>query len=119
MTDNIINNIKSKEHQQKVIDTIEYINYLELKNEMLVERLQDYNKDEEIKLLLGDIMDIRKRAFWIRTDEDMQKLHGAFTEHEKQCGSHSYHYEIYPTGIGNVVYFKCKSCGYEKCIADI
>ena len=119
MTGDIINNIKSKEHEQKIIDIIEYINYLELKNETLAEKLQDYNKDEDIKQLQNEIMNVRKRAFWLRTEADMQILDSTFIEHSLQCKSRNYYYELHPTGIGNVVYFKCKSCGYEKCITDI
>ena len=119
MTDNIINNIKSKECSEKIIDVIGYIQHIELKNEKLVKRLQDYNKDNDIKQLQNEIVDIHRRAFWIRTNEDIQRLDSTFIEHSLQCKSRNYYYELHPTGIGDVVYFKCKSCGYEKCIADI
>lgn len=101
MTYNIIDKIKSKECYQKITDIAEYIQYLEVKNEVLSKELKAYNKDSEIQKLKNEIRSVRERSLCIMTNEEFEKLHITLTDHRNQCEPHNYHYEVYPNKHGD------------------
>lgn len=96
-----------------------YIEKLETNNKKLVERLQSYNKDEEVQKAKEEAREVRRASLYMLSESEKVKANEWIANHKtKGCNCRYHHYEIHPLGIGTAVYMVCNKCGDRKDIGD-
>lgn len=89
-----------------------------LANENIAIKSEIY-KDEEIKRLKSKIDELNKRKIGLMSPQGEERFKSFTEQHLLKCPSgQEYHFEIYPTSLGNVIYCVC-GCGDKKNIEDI
>ena len=83
----------------------------------LEERLNSYNKDDEIKRLQDANAQLRSNSLYILSDKEEQKAKAFRKEHWETCKGNVF-YVITPTGIGTGVDVVCSKCKTEQNITD-
>ena len=108
--------IKIKPLKDIMSDLENYNNYLEKTIDDLekeVNRLANYNKDEEIEKYKKQIEELEEQSVYILDKSQKEKMEKFRHEHYKITG-HSYHEIILkPNEIFTKVIIKCPKCGEE------
>lgn len=94
---------------------------IEQRNKKLVEENKllksEHYKDEEIQRLKAELDKEREMIAFRISEEGKKKRNDFFVSHK--CDKMvNCHYEIYPTGIGEVIYYVC-GCGEKVMLEDI
>ena len=91
------------------------------------EKLDSWNKDEEIQKYKNERDYVYKHSFLQLSDKEMKSEKAFREEHYKNCAlplkskaaGNTYIYEITGTGLGTIKKIKCPICGVEKDFTDI
>lgn len=97
-------------------DLENYNNYLEktIDNlEKAVERLKNYNKDEEIEKYKKEIESLKERLIYVLTKSQKEKMEKFRHEHYKITGHSYYEIILKPNEIFTSVIIKCPECDEE------
>ena len=95
------------------------VNQLKKDNKNLTMKLQDYNKDEEIRKREQEIKNIYDHSPIVLTDLESKAWKHFREYHYNKCGNDGHYiFDIYGTGIGNVIILKCPICDKEEDITD-
>jgi hypothetical protein len=105
-------------HVKMLSDLSAYIENLILSNEELRTKLNDWNKDEEIQKLKGEIDEIRRNNIHLLSSTEKKDAQEFSEKHYYSCKGNT-SYTFVGTGIGTSIKVRCTKCNKEKDITDI
>lgn len=108
--------IKIKPLKDIISDLENYNNYLEKTIDDLekeVNRLANYNKDEEIEKYKKQIEELEEQSVYILDKSQKEKMEKFRHEHYKTTGHSYYEIILKPNEIFTKVIIKCLKCGEE------
>lgn len=94
----------------------DYVEHLQNQNTSLkeeIEKLNNFNKDEEIKKYEQMVNEISSHSLYVLTDEQKQQIRDFRKEHYEKCKCDYYDIILTPTEICTVIKIKCKKCNKE------
>lgn len=97
-------------------DLTEYVDDLKqtIKNkDKEIDRLNNFNRDEEIEKYKKEIARLHKNSLYIFSDRQMQKIKEFREEHYKKCECSYYDIIVSPTEIEDSVKIECFECGEQ------
>lgn len=108
-------------------DIKSYVESCERDRKIALDKVDEWNKDEEIQKLKEEIYELRynnnKGVSFVVTEEELEQINAWQDEHNKQYhGGDSYagaiggrfSYKFIPTSIGDIGYVCCDSCKKNK-----
>lgn len=111
---------KQQEFEESIENIIDYINFCSEEKNKYKEKLETYNKDEEIKKRDEKIKYIREHSLFEMTDDELIAEKAFRAEHYKKCNNgYSYVYELTSNGIGTCIGITCPICKETKDITDV
>lgn len=116
-----LNNMKkiglfSLDIEQALMDIATYVKQKEVLADERLKKLQEYNKEEEIKKLLDEIEVLRRRSVALLSQKEIKSKREFTEKHYNSCKS-NIELLISNTGIGYII--KCKNCGTVEDITDL
>lgn len=89
------------------------------RNKDLINRLKEYNKDEQIAKRDKQIEHIRKNSLVVMSDKEKADYIAFRDEHFQKCNNpNKYIFEIVGTGLGACIKITCPKCNESKDITD-
>jgi len=108
----------NKIQKDKVIRPLEdYIDKLVSQNTMLRLKLNNFNKEEEIKKLNNELTELRSNSIHCLTIKEKNLVEKFRNEHWESCKG-NIRYIIEGTGLGNGVSLQCTKCSKSENITD-
>jgi rubrerythrin len=110
-------------NRKKIDDSIntikDYIEQIEVENEELHDKLNNYDKDSEIKKLNTELEDTRKHSLLVMSDKEQEAEKEFRDKHYKSCkNGNEFIYTLTGTGIGTGIEIQCPVCGKKEDITD-
>lgn len=103
---------------EKILKNLEdYIDDINSTNKILREKLNNYNKDEEIAKLLKENERLRMNSLHILTEKEEMEYKEFREEHYRNCKGNT-KFILVPTGIGTSVSVCCTKCNKKEDITD-
>ena len=112
-------------------DIKSYVESCERDRKIALDKVVEWNKDEEIQKLKEEIYELRysnnKGVSFVVTEEELEQINAWQEEHiKKYHGGNSYcgaiggrfHYKFIPTSIGDIGYVYCGSCENNEKISE-
>lgn len=111
---------KEKQFEESIENIIDYINFCNDEKNKYKEKLELYNKDEEILKRDEQIKYFREHSLFEMTDDELIAQKAFRAEHYKKCkNGYSYIYELTSNGIGTCISITCPICKETKDITDV
>lgn len=111
-------NLRSKGYK-KILEEIElYIQDLMEYKDDLKDKLEQFNKEDELKKLNEELNHVHQHSLHILSKKEKDEATKFRSEHYQSCNS-NIQYILEETGIGATVSVKCKNCNVIKNITDV
>jgi len=97
-----------------------YMDWCEKSVQDARDRVNEYNKEDEIKRLHDELDAVRNNSLQVFSNVEQERAEKFRREHYEKCGHRtSFWYNLDGTGIGTIVKIKCDKCGEVLDITDV
>ena len=111
-------NQKTK-YENAITSIQDYVETLEDARDSLRDKLDTYNRNEELSKLRDDLYEAKRNSLLQLNATERERLADFKHKHYKECGnSGDFEYRVTGTGVGSIIKVKCTKCMDIEDITD-
>ena len=116
----MIRRVNRKDVDKSIDSVIQYIDQLEKDNERLTNRIQEFNKDNEIQKYKDQAYNAFSNSLFQLSDVEKERILGFKKKHYKECGNgNDFEYRLMGTGFDTDITIKCSKCMQSENVTEL
>lgn len=116
---NMLRRTNRNKVNKSITNINEYIDQLEKDNEQLTNRVQKFNKDNEIQKYKDQAYSTFNNSLFQLSDIEKERISAFKNKHYKECGNgNDFEYRLIGTGFDTDITIKCSKCMQNENVTE-